>query len=218
VSRAAVTPSGLLAVVVVLLPLLATAAPRPLVVDQTRSHIVAITGKGGLLRFLGHEHAIQATEWSADVTFDAEDPARSALRLRVPVRALRIDTERGIALAGLTSRPSENTVQELQEKMLGARFLDAVRFPEIVFESQAVETAGEGMLRVRGLLTLHGQTQPVTTLVRIGRPDAASYRFTGEVTIKQTDYGVKPESVAGVVDVADAVVIRFEVTARPAAP
>jgi polyisoprenoid-binding protein YceI len=74
------------------------------------------------------------------------------------------------------------------------------------------------MLRVRGSLALHGQTRPVTTVVRIARPDAASYRFTGEVTIKQTDYGVKPESVAGVVDVADAVVIRFEVTARPAAP
>jgi polyisoprenoid-binding protein YceI len=218
VSRRAVTPSGLLTVLAVLLPLLAAAAPRPLVVDPARSHIVAVTGKGGLLRFLGHQHAIHATEWSADVTFDAGDPARSALRLRVPVRGLRIDTERAMALAGLTSRPSADTVQELQEKMLGPRFLDAAQFPEIVFQSQAAESAGEGMLRVRGSLALHGQTRPVATVVRIVRPDAASYRFTGEVTIKQTDYGVKPESVAGVVDVADAVVIRFEVTARPAAP
>jgi polyisoprenoid-binding protein YceI len=213
-----VTATGLLSALVVLLPLLTTAAPRKLVVDPARSHIVAITGKGGLLRFLGHQHAIQATEWSAEVTFDAEDPARSALRLRVPVRGLRIDTERAIALAGLTSRPSANTVQELQEKMLGPRFLDAAQFPEIVFASQAVESAGEGTLRVRGSLALHGQTRPVTTVVRVARPDSASSRFTGEVTIKQTDYGVKPESVAGVVDVADAVVIRFEVTARPAGP
>lgn len=213
-----VTATGLLSALALLLPLLTTAAPRALVVDPARSHIVAITGKGGLLRFLGHQHAIQATEWSADVTFDAEDPTRSALRLRVPVRGLRIDTERAIALAGLTSRPSADTVQELQEKMLGPRFLDAAQFPEIVFQSQAAESAGEGRLRVLGALALHGQTRPVTTVVRIARPDAASYRFTGEVTIKQTDYGVKPESVAGVVDVADAVVIRFEVTARPAAP
>jgi polyisoprenoid-binding protein YceI len=212
-----VTATGLLSALV-LLPLLTTAAPRALVVDPARSHIVAITGKGGLLRFLCHQHAIQATEWSAEVTFDAEDPARSALRLRVPVRGLRIDTERAIALAGLTSRPSADTVQELQEKMLGPRFLDAAQFPEIVFESQAVAPAGEGTLRVRGSLTLHGQARPVTTAVRVVRPDSTSYRFTGEVMIKQTDYGVKPESVAGVVDVADAVVIRFEVTARPAAP
>jgi polyisoprenoid-binding protein YceI len=102
--------------------------------------------------------------------------------------------------------------------MLGPRFLDAAQFPEIVFESQAVQSAGEGMLRVRGSLTLHGQTRPVPTVVWIARPDAASYRFSGEVMIKQTDYGVKPESIAGVVDVADAVVIRFDVTARPAGP
>jgi polyisoprenoid-binding protein YceI len=218
VNSRCVTATGLLSALALLLPLLTAAAPRKLVVDPKRSHIVAITGKGGLLRFLGHQHAIQATEWSADVAFDAEDPARSALRLRVQVRSLRIDTERAIALAGLTSRPSADTVQELQEKMLGPRFLDAAQFPEIVFESQAVESAGEGMLRVRGSLTLHGQTRPVTTVVRIARPDAASYRFSGEVMIKQTDYAVKPESIAGVVDVADAVVIRFDVTARPAGP
>jgi polyisoprenoid-binding protein YceI len=209
--------AGLLTLALVL-PLLASAEPRALVVDPARSHILAITGKGGLLRFLGHQHAVQATEWSADLTFDAEDPARSRLRLLVPVRGLRIDTERAITLAGLTSRPSENTVQELQEKMTGPRFLDAARFPEIVFESQTVARAGEGTLRVAGLLRLHGQTRPVTADVRVTRVDPAGYRFMGELAVRQSDYGIKPESVAGVVDVADEVVIRFDVTARPAGP
>src|SRR5262245_32167161 len=200
------------------LPPLASSEPRALVVDPVRVHTLAVTGKGGLLSFLGHRHAVQATEWSADLTFDAEDPARSRLRLLVPVRGLRIDTERAIALAGLTSRPSENTVQELQEKMTGPRFLDAARFPEIVFESQTVARAGEGILRVAGSLRLHGHRRPVTTDVRVTRVDATAYRFTGELPVKQTDYGMKPESVAGVVDVADEVVIRFDVTARPSGP
>ncbi len=210
--------AGLLTVLGLALPLLAAAEPRALVVDAARSHVLAITGKAGLLRFLAHQHAVQATEWSADLTFDAEDPARSRLRLHVPVRGLQIDTERAITLAGLPSRPSASTVQELQEKMLGPRFLDAARFPEIVFESQTVTRAGEGTLRVAGSLRLHGETRPVTIDVRVTRVDPAAYRFTGELAVKQTDYGMKPESVAGVVDVADEVVIRFDVTARPAGP
>jgi polyisoprenoid-binding protein YceI len=218
VSRARLIPAGFLTALALVLPLPGFAEPRALVVDPARSHILAIAGKGGLLRFLGHQHAVQATEWSADLMFDAEDPARSRLRLHVPVRGLRIDTERAIALAGLTSRPSADTVQDLQEKMTGPRFLDAARFPEIVFESQTVTRTGEGTLRVGGSLRLHGQTRPVTTHVRVTRVDPAAHRFTGELAVKQTDYGMKPESVAGVVDVADEVVIRFDVTARPAGP
>lgn len=217
-SHVRLTRAGWLTALVLVLPLASFAEPRALVVDQGRSYIVATTGKAGLLRFLGHQHAIHATEWTADLTFDAEDPARSRLRLHVPVRGLRIDTERAVALAGLTSRPSADTVRELQEKMIGPRFLEAARFPEIIFESRAVARAGEGTLRVAGSLRLHGQTRPVTTDVRVTRVDAVAYRFMGELAVRQTDYGMKPESVAGVVDVADEVVIRFDVTAGLAGP
>jgi len=218
VRRAAGAWGGLLTGLALLLPMPASAEPRALVVDPARSHIVAITGKAGLLRFLGHQHAIVATEWSAELTFDPADPARSGLRLRVPVRGLRIDTERAIAVAGLSSRPSADTVERLQGKMLGSAFLDAARFPEILFESQAVERSGEGTLRVRGSLLLHGQRRPVTTAVRLTRPDPETYRFAGDLSVKQTDHGIEPESVAGVVDVADAVLIRFDITATPPPP
>lgn len=209
---------GLLTGLALLLATLASAEPRALVVDHARSHIVAVTGKAGLLRFLGHQHAVLATEWSAELTFDPDDPARSALRLRVPVRGLRIDTARAIAVAGLSSPPSADTVERLQEKMVGPGFLDAARFPEILFESQAVERSGEGTLRVRGSLLLRGQRRPVTTAVRLTRLDPTTYRFVGELSVKQTDHGIKPESVAGVVDVADAVSIRFDITAGGVGP
>jgi polyisoprenoid-binding protein YceI len=45
------------------------------------------------------------------------------------------------------------------------------------------------------------------------RPDGV-LSFSGEVRVKQSDYGIKPESVGGVVNVKDEVVIRFQFAAR----
>ncbi len=47
--------------------------------------------------------------------------------------------------------------------------------------------------------------------------DTGSFRFSGTFTARQTNYGIKPESVAGVVKVKDKVSIRFEIHAQVAA-
>ncbi len=43
------------------------AQPTRVTVDRSRSHIIAVTFRSGSLGFLGHEHALLATEWSADI-------------------------------------------------------------------------------------------------------------------------------------------------------
>jgi hypothetical protein len=42
-----------------------------------------------------------------------------------------------------------------------------------------------------------------------------SYSFRGEFPVRLTDYAIKPESIGGVVKVADQVSILFDVLAMP---
>jgi polyisoprenoid-binding protein YceI len=50
---------------------------------------------------------------------------------------------------------------EVQGTMLGAKVLDSENFPQIRFHSTGVEKLLSGKWKIRGDLTLHGQTHPV---------------------------------------------------------
>jgi polyisoprenoid-binding protein YceI len=91
--------------------------------------------------------------------------------------------------------------------MLGAQVLDANRFPEIRFQSTGVEPKGPEHWIVHGNLALHGADRPVA--VEIALKDA---RYRGSTTLKQTDFGITPVTVAGgTVKVKDEVKIDFEI-------
>jgi polyisoprenoid-binding protein YceI len=62
---------------------------------------------------------------------------------------------------------------------------------------------------VRGELTLHGQTHVVTLNVAVDQG-----RYRGSASLKQTDFGMSPISVAGgAVKVKDEVKIDFDIAA-----
>jgi polyisoprenoid-binding protein YceI len=70
---------------------------------------------------------------------------------------------------------------------------------------------GEGHWTVRGELTLHGQTKPVTADV-----SEKAGHYTGRATVKQTDFGIKPVKVAGgTVKVKDEVRVEFDIQLSP---
>lgn len=176
--------------------------------------VVAVTEKAGALGFLGHRHSVEVTGWSADVAWDADDPAASRAVFTVPASALRIDTARGRELAGLEGGPGEDDIAQLQEKMLSAENLDAAGHPELRLEVTRVETLSKsgaaGELRVTAKLTVKGRAVPVRFPVTVERSGSGAV-FSGAFTVNQTDFGIEPESIAGVVKVADPVEIRFRV-------
>jgi len=184
-------------------------------IDRNRSHVVAITDKAGLLGALGHRHAVVATDWSAHILYNPNRPQDASVVVNVPVRALRIDSDRARDIAGLGSGPDAGTVAKLQEKMLGPQVLDAERYPTIAFRSTAVDTDAQGGLIVRGALMLHGHSGRVDVPVHTQRLETGATRFSGELTVRQSNYGIEPESIAGVVKVADPVTIRFDIVTVP---
>jgi polyisoprenoid-binding protein YceI len=66
---------------------------------------------------------------------------------------------------------------------------------------------------VTGQLTMHDVTRSITVPVA-ARLEGQTLTATGGFAVKQTDYGMKPVSVGGVVSVKDTVNVRFSIVAR----
>lgn len=187
----------------------ATSAEVAYAVDPARSSVIINVGRSGLFSFAGHTHTIAAPSLQGRVVAVDADLSRSAVRLTFDATRLTV-VERG--------EPAGDAPR-VQEAMLGPKVLDAARFPAITFESTAVvgtrSSAGAYRLTVRGSLTLHGVTRPVTLplVVEVG---ADVLKATGRMVLRQTDYGIEPVSVAGVVKVKDELAIEYTIVAAPA--
>src|SRR5439155_24231047 len=79
------------------------------------------TGRTGLGARAGHDLTIEATEWSADVTVNAADPARSSVAVEVAVGSLRVRTGSG----GL--KPLTDSDRAEIEKIMGTKILHTDR-------------------------------------------------------------------------------------------
>ncbi len=103
---------------------------------------------------------------------------------------------------------TDNTNRDMH--LAGANFLDADRFPHVVFTSQRISQAGN-TLRVTGTLTIHGQQRDLTIPFKIakGKNEAGmdATTFRGKLTINRKHYGVGEASVAATLSLQDRIVI-----------
>jgi polyisoprenoid-binding protein YceI len=160
-------------------------------IDAQKSTLTIHVGKTGAFSSLGHEHEVRAPIGSGT----ADIGPHPAVELHVDARALRV----------IDKDASESDRAEVQQMMLGPEVLDSDAHQEIVFKSTSAESAGQDQWTLRGNLTLHGQTHPVTVKVSL-----KNGHYSGESTVKQTDFGIKPPGKAGV-RAKDEVKIEFDV-------
>jgi len=186
----------------------AAAEPRTFVLLPEKSRVLVHVGKAGLFKFAGHEHDVEAPLATGEVVADAAELTRSSVRLEFEAAHLRV-TGRG-------EPPAD--VPKVQESMRGERVLDAARFPTVRFHSERVSgrgtTAGVYALTVEGPLQIRERSVTVAFAVTV---DARNGRLlvTGQGRIKQSDFGIKPVSVAGVVKVRDELELEFHFEGVP---
>lgn len=163
--------------------------------------------RGGLLKVFGHDHLIAAKEFSGTARFDPDRMEESSLELTVAAGSLDV----------LDTGLSEEDRREVEATMLGEEVLDVESFPRIEFRStgvseiRQVDAGWEFMLE--GMLTLHGVEQPITFPLRVRLEDSRLYG-EGEVTLAQSDFGIRPIRIAGgLVRVKDRVRVSFAVVA-----
>jgi polyisoprenoid-binding protein YceI len=156
-----------------------------------KSTLTIHVGKTGVFSGLGHEYEVHAPIHSGT----ADTGSHPAVEIHVDARALRV----------IDKGESEKDRAEVQKTMLGPEVLDSEHHQEIVFKSTTAKPDGAGRWTLLGNLTLRGQTRPVTVQVTL-----KDGRYTGETTVKQTDFGIKPPGKAGI-RAKDEVRIEFDV-------
>jgi len=129
---------------------------------------------------------------SGDFSLDEKDPAKSSVNLTIKTDS--VDTKNA----------------KRDEHLKKADFFDAKLYPTITFKSTAVKKTGDKTYEVKGELTLHGKTKPVTLVLnrfRTGEDPMKKHRTGGETkfSIKRSDYGmnfmVGPEKVSDEVEI-----------------
>ena len=199
------------------LPLLGSGPPdlRVYRMVSARSDVYVETHKSGLLSFLGHEHAIVPTEWATDLCLADPVPVGAHGSIRIRTASLLIDSDSARSVAGLGSGPGSDDRRDIQEKMLDAAHLDATRYPEVRIALSAVGPERDDRVDVHGTVALHGVTRDVAFPIQVGRTDDGALQISGDLRLRQRDFGIEPESVHGVVKVSNDVDLHFSLVAVP---
>jgi polyisoprenoid-binding protein YceI len=183
------------------------AQPPTYVVDPGRSRVRIHLGRAGLVKFLGHDHEIDAPVADGRIEVVDGDPTRSAVALRF--EAARLAIVPGTEPAG--------DIPAVEERMRGPEVLDVGRYPEIAFASRSVRIVATEddrfRLVVSGSLTLRGRPVPVEVPVEVTRVADGGLEARGETSLNLKDLGIQPPSVAGVVKVANRFRLEFDIRA-----
>ena len=169
--------------------------PEVFVVDPAASRVRIHLGRSGLLKFMGHEHEIDAPISRGRIQVHPADPTRSRVDLRwsAPLLAVVPGTE------------PEKDIPEVEQRMRGPEVLAVEQQPGIRFWSfeirveDADPAAGFWRLHVLGGLELKGDRHTVEVPLEVRR-EAEALVATGDVKLRLRRIGVEPPSVARRVD------------------
>ena len=184
-------------VIAALVAVVAVAAAQDAAIDVQRSGITIHVGKAGLLSAAGHDHTISAPISSGTIR---ESPPHVEFTVQTAKMTVQPDP-----------KVDAKTQAEIQ-KDLEEMTLETKKFPELTFRSSRVDKVADGQWKVEGDLSLHGVTKPVSLTVK-----RTGDSYTAHTVLKQTDFGIKPISVAGgTIKVKNEVEIDFLIFPRPA--
>lgn len=195
-----------------------SAEARTFRVDEASSLVEIRAFRGGPFARLGHNHVISSVDVGGLVLLTA-DPADSQADLYLPVATMVIDDPELRKKAGtkFSSSPSESDIRGTRDNMLGDKLLDAAHYSYVRLGVRGLRGAfpdpvANVELEVRG--TIIPRPVSVNVLLR-----DCSLTAQGELSIRQTDFGVKPFSVlGGVLRVKDEVQVMFRIEARSTSP
>jgi len=176
------------------------------VVDARASRFTVQAFATGILSAMGHNPKIGIHNFNGEVDFDAETARASGFRLSLNANSL-----------GVLDDISDKDRREI-ERMMNDQVLESSKYPDIVYESPTVSVKHiEGNLysaALVGTLSFHGVTHNQSVPARITVFDEM-IRASGEFLLNQSDYGIKPISVAGgALKVKDELKFSFEMVAR----
>ena len=167
--------------------------------DESDGELLVRTGVAGPAAKMGHRLTIAMQAWTAQVRWDGERPVE--VELTVEVDSLQVVNGEG----GVTplSPPEKMIARSNALKSLEQR-----RHPKIRFHADDIDATDDGY-RLSGTLEIHGTKRERVVELRVEDLGDA-WRMSCEAEVRQSDFGVKPYSLAmGTLKVADVVTVEF---------
>jgi polyisoprenoid-binding protein YceI len=169
--------------------------------------------RGGTFARLGHNHVMSSRSVTGRVWMRSQLSA-SGFELSFPVADLIVDDPEARRAAGSDFSPDipQADKEGTRKNMLRKEVLDGENYPKVTVKSAAL-TGSLQAPQITARITIKDATRevmvPATVVVNGARLTAS-----GEFEIRQTDFGMKPFSVAlGALEVQDQLRIRFNLVA-----
>jgi len=175
-------------------------------IDKAASRFSVQAFATGLLSSFGHNPRIEIRDYTAEIQCVPETFEKALLRVTVQTVAMEV----------LDEMKKEDR-QKLEREMYD-NVLEVSRFPTATYESREIRVqklSGE-LLRVQvsGDLSFHGvvQSQPLQANVTVL---GTKLRISGDFSLRQSDYGIKPVSfAAGALRLKDELKFTFDLVAQ----
>jgi polyisoprenoid-binding protein YceI len=175
-------------------------------IDGRASRFTVQAFATGLFSSMGHNPLISVRDLNGQFMFDPEQ--LNASRFKVSIRSSSLTVQNDV---------SEKDRREM-ERLMNREVLETSKFPEITYEAtdSSIESLGGALssASLNGALTLHGVTRNALISARVTLL-GSMLRASGDFTLRQSDFDIKPVSVAGgALKLKDELKLSFEMVAR----
>lgn len=173
--------------------------------DASQSRFIVRAFVGGVFSAFGHDHTIAIRDFNGDIELTQGSLEPASLQMTIKADSLAV-----------IDKVKEKDRREIENTMR-TEVLETAKYPEIVFRSTRVDAikTGEGAYsaKIWGELKLHGVTRNGLITAQL-QFSGNTLRARGEFPLKQTDYNIKPVSVAaGTIKVKDELKFSFDMVA-----
>jgi hypothetical protein len=183
-------------------------------VSSQSSQLSILVFRGGKLSRLGHNHVMTSQQVRGRVWVHPEF-ARSGFELSFPVEQLVVDDADARRAAGSDFPPDipQSDKDGTRKNMLKPELLDGEHYPEVKLTSAHVGGTLEAP-QVTAHITIKDASHDVEVPLKIAI-EGAKLTASGEFDVLQTQFGIKPFSVAlGALEVQDRLHIKFTIVAQ----
>jgi polyisoprenoid-binding protein YceI len=176
------------------------------VIDTAVSCFTVQAFAAGLLSAFGHNPTIGIRDYDCEIQFVPETYEKALVRMAVRTGSMDV----------LDEMKSDD--RKKLEQLMYTSLLEVDRYPEALYESKelTVRKLSDDLLvaDLTGDLTFHGVTRAHSLQARVTAM-GAMLRISGEFSLRQSDYGIKPVSFAGgALRLKDELKFSFELVAK----
>jgi polyisoprenoid-binding protein YceI len=181
-------------------------APVKFAIDRAVSRFRVQAFATGLLSAFGHNPKVEIRDYDAEISCAPDTFDKGSLRVTVQTLGMEVLDE-------MKASDRQRLEQEMHEKVL-----DTAHFPTATYESRnvAIHKVSESNMRVDvdGELSFRDVTRPLPLRANV-TVMGTMLRISGDFSLLQSDYGIKPVSfAAGALRLKDELKFTFDLVAR----